>query len=55
MKKQLINYETMIRIAKGVSHSRDPEEVVLITVEGIKTALDAKRTKVTVVLQTTNK
>jgi len=42
MKKQLINYETMIRISKGISHSRDPEEVVLITVEGIKTALDAK-------------
>lgn len=42
MKKQLINYETMIRIARGISHSRDPEEVVLITVEGIKTALDAK-------------
>ena len=42
MKKQLINYETMIRITKGISHSRDPEEVVLITVEGIKTALGAK-------------
>jgi len=42
MKKQLINYETMIRIGKVISHSRDPEEVVLITVEGIKTALDAK-------------
>ena len=42
MKKQLINYETMIRIAKAISHSKDPEEVVLITVEGIKTALDAK-------------
>jgi GAF domain-containing protein len=42
MKKQLINYDTMIRITKGISHSRDPEEVVLITVEGIKTALDAK-------------
>ncbi len=42
MKKQLINYATMIRISKGISHSRDPEEVVLITVEGIKTALDAK-------------
>ena len=42
MKKQLINYETMIRITKGISHSRDPEEVVLTTVEGIKTALDAK-------------
>lgn len=42
MKKQLINYETMVRIAKGISHSKDPEEVVLMTVEGIKTALDAK-------------
>ena len=42
MKKQLINYETMIRIAKAISHSKNPEEVVLITVEGIKTALDAK-------------
>ena len=27
MKKQLINYETMIRISKGISHSRDPEEI----------------------------
>jgi len=42
MKKQLINYETMIRITKVIAHSRDPEEVVLITVEGIKTALDAQ-------------
>jgi GAF domain-containing protein len=42
MKKQLISYETMIRITKAISHSRDPEEVVLMTVEGIKTALDAK-------------
>lgn len=42
MKKQLINYETMIRIAKAISHSKDPEEVILMTVEGIKTALDAK-------------
>ena len=37
MKKQLISYETMIRITKGISHSRDPEEVVLLTVDGIKT------------------
>jgi len=42
MKKQLINYETLVRITKGISHSRDPEEVVLMTVEGIKTALDVK-------------
>ena len=42
MKKQIINYETLIRITKAISHSRDPEEVVLMTVEGIKTAMDVK-------------
>ena len=42
MKKQLINYETFIRISKSISHSRDPEEVVLMTVDGIKNALDVK-------------
>ncbi|GBC60692.1 GAF domain-containing protein [Desulfonema ishimotonii] len=42
MKKQLVNYETMIKITRSISHSRDPEEVVLMTVEGIKTALDVK-------------
>jgi signal transduction protein with GAF and PtsI domain len=42
MKKQIINYETLIKITKAISHSRDPEEVVLMTVEGIKTALDVK-------------
>jgi signal transduction protein with GAF and PtsI domain len=42
MKKQLINYETMVKVTKAISHSREPEEVVLMTVESIKTALDAK-------------
>jgi len=42
MKKQLINYETLLKITKAISHSRDPEEVVLMTVESIKTALDVK-------------
>lgn len=42
MKKQLINYETFIKISKAISHSRDPEEVVLLTVESIKSALDVK-------------
>ena len=42
MKKQLISYETLIRFTNAISHSRDPEEVVLMTVEGIKTALDVK-------------
>jgi GAF domain-containing protein len=42
MKKQLINYETLLKITKVISHSRNPEEVVLMTVESIKTALDVK-------------
>ena len=40
MKKQLINYETLLKITKAISHSRDPEEVVLMTVESIKTSLE---------------
>ena len=42
MKKQLINYETLLKVTKAISHSKDPEEVVLITVESVKTALDVK-------------
>lgn len=42
MKKQLINYETLLKVTKVISHSRNPEEVILITVESIKTALDVK-------------
>ncbi|MBW1754465.1 MAG: GAF domain-containing protein [Deltaproteobacteria bacterium] len=42
MKKHLINYETMVKVTKAISHSREPEEVVLMTVESIKTALGVK-------------
>ena len=42
MKKQMLNYETLLKITNAVSHSRDPEEIVLMTVESIKTALDVK-------------
>ena len=42
MNKQLINYETLLKVTKAISHSKDPEEVVLMTVESIKTALHAK-------------
>jgi len=42
MKKIVITYETFIKISKAISHSRDPEEVVLLTVESVKTALDVK-------------
>ncbi len=42
MKKQLLNYETLLKVTKAISHSKDPQEVVLMTVDSIKTALDAK-------------
>lgn len=42
MKEQLINYETFIKVSNAISHSKEPEEVALLTVEGIKTALDIK-------------
>ncbi len=42
MKKQTLNYDTLLKITNVISHSRDPEEVVLMTVESIKTALGVK-------------
>jgi GAF domain-containing protein len=42
MKRQLINYETLLKVTRAISHSKDPEEVVLMTVESIKTALETK-------------
>ena len=54
MKKQLLNYETMLKVTKAISHSRDPEEVVLITVESIKSALEAKGCSVFLINRNTN-
>ena len=42
MKEQLLNYDTFIRVSNAISHSKEPEEVALTTVEGIKTALNIK-------------
>lgn len=42
MEKRLINYETLLKISNSISHSVDPEEVALMTVEGITRALDLK-------------
>ena len=42
MEKPIVNYETMIRITKAISMIRDPEEIVLIAVEGISSALKTK-------------
>ncbi|MFW5901974.1 MAG: GAF domain-containing protein [Thermodesulfobacteriota bacterium] len=42
MKKQVVNYETLLKITNSISHSRDPEEVVLLTAESVTHALDVK-------------
>jgi signal transduction protein with GAF and PtsI domain len=42
MKKQLLNYETLLRITRAISMTRDPEDVVWLTVESLSHALDAK-------------
>lgn len=41
MKEQL-TYETFLKVANTISHSKEPEEVALMTVEGIKSALEIK-------------
>jgi GAF domain-containing protein len=42
MKKKLMNYETLLKVTGAISQTNDPEEVVLLTVESVKSALDAK-------------
>jgi GAF domain-containing protein len=42
MEKPIITYESLIRITKAISMLRDPEEIVLVTVEGVKHALNVK-------------
>ncbi|MGD9181731.1 MAG: GAF domain-containing protein [Desulfobacterales bacterium] len=54
MKKQIINYETLLKITGAISSIRDPEEVVLVTVESVKTALDVKGCTLFLVNRKTN-
>ena len=42
MKNLRINYETLIKITRSLSKSRDPEEVIKLTVDSIKSALGIK-------------
>jgi GAF domain-containing protein len=42
MIRQMLNYETLLKVTNAISHSRDPEEVVLMTVESITLALNVK-------------
>jgi signal transduction protein with GAF and PtsI domain len=54
MKKQLMNYETLLKVTKAISHSKDPEEVVLMTVDSITTALNVKGCTVFLINRDTN-
>ena len=42
MKKQLINYETLLSVTKAMSISTRPEEVVQLTVDSVKSSLEIK-------------
>jgi len=42
MDKQLINYETLLEITNGISASNDPQEIMLLTVKSVKSALEVK-------------
>lgn len=42
MNKKNMNYETLIKVTQAISHSKDPEEVALMTVESVRTVLEAK-------------
>ena len=54
MKEELINYQTFLEVANTISHSKEPEEIALMTVEGIKTALDIKGCALFLLNSTTN-
>jgi GAF domain-containing protein len=42
MEKKLINYETLLKITNGISASNDPEEIMVLTVESVKSAMNIK-------------
>ena len=42
MKNLAINYETLIRITRSLSKSKDPEKIIQMTVESIQSALNIK-------------
>lgn len=42
MDKHIMHYDTLLRLSRAISMSKDPEEVALMTVESATNALDAK-------------
>jgi len=54
MEKKLMNYETLLNVTRVISHSRDPEEVVLMAVESITTSLKVKGCSVFLINRSSN-
>ena len=42
MKREIMNYETLLKITHGIVMSKDPEEVALLIVESVNNALKTK-------------
>jgi GAF domain-containing protein len=42
MKKAIMSYDTILKVTRAVAMSRDPEEVALLVVDSVKTALEVK-------------
>ncbi len=42
MKKEIMNYETLLKITRYIAMSKDPEEIPWLVVESMKSALDVK-------------
>ena len=42
MKNLRLNYDVLIKISRSLSKSKDPEEIINMTVESLKSALDIK-------------
>ncbi len=42
MEKNLINYETLLKITNGISASNDPQEIMVLTVESVRSAMQIK-------------
>jgi len=42
MDKHIMHYETLLRLSRAITISKDPEEVALLTTESVTTAMDVK-------------
>jgi signal transduction protein with GAF and PtsI domain len=54
MEKHTIHYETFLKVTRAISESKDPEEVVLMTAESVKTALGVKGSSIFLINRKTN-